>query len=497
MRRVLTRSLLASAALLAIAACGGGGGGGSTPAPSGPSGNQNPGVTKSYLNGQAATGAPVALASVTGQCASGAALSGATDADGKWSLELSNQAFPCLVTVSGATLPAGQSLYSVALDKSSALNVTPLTTLVTASAAQALPSALAGNATALAAAAQALGTGLANVNASLKSAGYTTVDGDPLTAAFKPQAGDAHDDLIESLTRSLKDESQSLQDLATAFAGSAGAEVPVPNTHVFSAAELTASAMPQLNNASLAVNAGVLDMTLASGTSAVGTFVGGGNGNKAVLQLPGLTGTKLKDLKDITMQLSGPSTATNGVSTKNVYAYMNFTVDLDCSATPLDASATLADVRARRRIFIYDPYVNFIQQAPSAISATELSTIKFSRSTPGWRVSAGTSVGTGVAINPAYIGNETLDGFDFANHPNACIVDGVTGDGGMFRDKDADPSCNTSAALNDLAHTPAKCGKPYRGAIVVLGDSGTDVPVQWKLKKVRVNTTSPRNFVFE
>ena len=495
MRRVLTRSLLASAALLAIAACGGGGGGGNTPPPSGPSGNQSPNSPESYLTGQAAIGAPVALASVTGQCASGATLNGATDADGKWSLELSNQAFPCLVSVSGATLPAGQTLYSVALDKTSSLNVTPLTTLVTASAAQALPSALAGNATALSAASKALDAGLANVNASLKSSGYTTVDGDLLTSSFKPQAGDLHDDLIEGLMRSLKDESQSLQDLATAFAGSAGAEVPVPNTHVFSAAELTASAMPQLNNASLAVSAGVLNMTLASGTSPVGSYVGGGNGNKAVLQLPGLTGTKLKDLKDITMQLSGPSSATNGSSTKNVYAYMNFTVDLDCSAAPLAASATLDEVRARRRIFIYDPFVNFIQQAPSAISATDLSTIRFTRSTPGWRVSAGTSVGTGVAINPAYIGNETLDGFDFTNHPNACIVDGVTGDGGMFRDKSADAACDTTAGLAPTA--PARCGKPYRGAIVVLGDSGTDVPVQWKLKKVRVNTTSARNFVFE
>lgn len=491
MRRVLTRSLLASATLLAIAACGGGGGGGSsTPAPSGPSGNQTPGVTKSYLSGMAATGAPVASGTVTAQCASGATLNGATDANGGWSLELSNQAFPCLVTVSGATLPAGQSLYSVALDKASALNVTPLTTLVTASAAQALPSALAGNASALSAAAKALDTGLASVNASLKSAGYTTVDGNPLTAAFKTQAGDAHDDLIAGLMRSLKDESQSLADLATAFAGSAGAEVPVPRTHVFGAAELTATAMPQLNNASLAVDAGVLNMTLDAGTSPVGSFVGGGNGNKAVLQLPGLAGTKLKDLKDITMQLSGPSS----VGGKNVYAYMNFTVDLDCSATPLAANATLDDVRKRHRIFIYDPYVNFIQKAPSAISATELSTINFDRSTPGWRVSAGSSVGS-VAINPNYIGNETLDGFDFGSYPNACIVDGVTGDGGMYRDKGADPLCDTSAGL--AAGAPASCGKPYRGAIVVLGDSGTDVAVQWKLKKVRVKTTAARNFAFE
>lgn len=494
MRRTFARSLLASAAVLVIAACGGGGGSGSTgtTAPPAPPSNQNlsPPIAKSSLSGLAATGAPVAGAAVAVQCASGATLNGSTDANGKWSLELSNQAFPCLVTVSGGTLPAGQSLYSVAIDKDSALNVTPLTTLITAGAAGALPASLASDAAALTAASKALEASLARVNASLAAAGYDTLEGNPFVTAFKPQAGDAHDDLISSLMRSLKDEAQTLTELATAFAKSRD-EVPVPHTHVFAANELTRDAMPQLNQASLSVEAGVLKMTLPAASNSVGSFVNGGYGNKAVLQLPGLAGTKLSDLKGVTMQVSGPNSVVYDGKPKNVYTYMNFTVDTDCSQPALNpATHTLQQMRDRYRVFIYDPYVNFIQRS-NAISATQISTIDFTLATPGWRVSAGPILGTDIATNADYQGHETLAGFNFDKYPNACIVDGVTGDGGMYRDA----ACASASGLN--ASDPGSCGKPYRGAIVVLGDSSTVWSAEWKVKKVRVNTKSARNFVFE
>ena len=263
--------------------------------------------------------------------------------------------------------------------------------------------------------------------------------------------------------------------------------MPIPLTHVFNTAEL--AAIPQLNKASISSSGDELSMTLGAGANPVGSFVGGGNGNKAVLQLPGLAGTKFIDFKDMAMDVRG-ATSSGG---RNVYAYVNFTVDLTCDGSPLAATATLADVRKKRRIVIYDPFAKFVQQ-DNAISDSAFSTVKFSRATPGWRVSAGTPVGGGVALNPDYIGNETLAGFDFAAYPNACIVDGVSGDGGMYRDK-SDAQCDTTAGLAD--DKPAACGKPYSGAIVVLGDSSTVVASDWKVKKIRFNGANARNFAFQ
>lgn len=498
MLSILSRSLVA-AAVLTITACGGGGGNGGFATPTQTSAanpqtrpaesrlatpDANTALT-TRLSGLAAVGAPVANGSVSVQCATGTAVATTTGATGAWSATLTDQKFPCLVTVSGGTVPAGQSLYSMALDASD-LNVTPLTGLVVAGGLHAAPSTITASSLA-SSASSALAQGLAKVNASLKASGYSPLAGNPLTTSFQPSAGDAHDDLISTLMRSLADENIAYDEMLSSIASAGDAEVPIPLTHVFKAAEL--AAIPQLNRASISASGDELSMTLGAGANAVGSFVGGGNGNKAVLQLPGLAGTKLIDFKDMAMDVKGATTSGG----RNVYAYVNFTVDLTCDGSPLAANATLADVRKKRRIVIYDPFAKFVQQ-DNAISDSAFSTVKFSRATPGWRVSAGTPVGSGVALNPDYIGHETLTGFDFATYPNACIVDGVTGDGGMYRDK-SDAQCDTTAAL--AGDKPAACGKPYSGAIVVLGDSGTVVASDWKVKKIRFNAANVRNFAFQ
>ena len=79
-----------------------------------------------------------------------------------------------------------------------------------------------------------------------------------------------------------------------------------------------------------------------------------------------------------------------------------------------------------------------------------------------------------------------LTWFDFATYPNACIVDGISGDGGLWRNTTIAPAtCNTGAGL--LATAPATCALPHAGALVAVGGS-TNLTVQnWDMNLVRVN----------
>jgi hypothetical protein len=76
-----------------------------------------------------------------------------------------------------------------------------------------------------------------------------------------------------------------------------------------------------------------------------------------------------------------------------------------------------------------------------------------------------------------------------------CIVDGITGDGGMPRDQTAATACNTTLALDP--NSPAACGAPYKGAILVLGDSGTKVASQWSVKRLSIESKRKQTFRFE
>lgn len=495
----LIQAALTATAALALCACGGGGGGGggagtlpmawtSPPPAAAPAasvvlpGEPSNSATSTVvtLSGLAVTGAPVAHAAVSVRCIGGTAVGGSTDSDGAWKVSLTDPAFPCLVTVSGGNLAATEALYALALSSAN-LNVTPLTGLIVASAAQAAPAALASNAaSALTAAAQALAQGRSRVDASLQASGYSPLASDPLTTPFKAVAGDAHDDLIATLMRSLADENMGYDTLLATLAGAGAKAVPIPLTHVFTAAEL--AAMPTLNKASMSATGGELTMTLDGGApSAVGAFVGGGTGNKAVLQLPGLAGTRLIDFKDMTLELqsgAGP-----------YVPYVNFFVDLTCDATPLSPTATIADVQKRRRVVIYDPSHTFVDVG-HAISSTQFSPVKFDYTTPGWRVSAGDPLGADLAVTD-YSGTRDFTSFDFTKYPDACIVDGISADNGMFREA----ACQSTSGLPGTA--PASCGKAHSGAIVVLGGSTNFDPTTYKVKKVRYNGANARNFSFQ
>lgn len=488
-------TLMAFAASAFIAGCGGGSD--STPAPTPAPPVVLPPVVVPpatvSMTGTAAQGSPVANGSVAVSCASGAKLSGTTDANGAWSIVMSGQSFPCVVTVSGGSLPAGRSLNSVALSASNT-NVTPLTDLIIANAAGTSAGALGTvDAATLATLVSKLTAAQARVFAYLAASGYAVPSSltAPLTASFQPKPGDAYDDLIALITKSIADSGISYSDVLASIAAATGDRSPVPLTYTVASADLVA--MPQLNKATLTNAGGILSMKLAAGTNPVGSYVGGGNGNKAVLQLPGLVGTKLSEFKAMSLELQGDNTGT-GVGLGKPYVYVNLVVDLNCDMTALPAGAKLSDARARRRIVNFDPFYKFIQQ-DNAISGTAFSTIAFTPATGGWRVSAGSPVGSGVALGSNYSGSETLETFDFVTYPNACIADGITGDGGLFRNAAADPACATSAGL-DASTAPAVCGKPHGGALVVLGDSGTSVATDWKIKTIQLKGFNTKTFKF-
>lgn len=151
-------SIYLAMACLSIGLAGRGGGGGTsypllpsstqappseTQAPSGGTQAAPAGTPASVmLSGTAATGAPIANATVTVRCVNAVPVTVTTTDAGRWSADLSESvAFPCLVTVSGGSLPAGASLHSLAV-AAGHVNVTPLTDLVLAKAAQASPSTL-------------------------------------------------------------------------------------------------------------------------------------------------------------------------------------------------------------------------------------------------------------------------------------------------------------------------------------------------------------------
>lgn len=192
--------LLGTLALTAtVAACGGGGDDSPAPAPT-------------QLSGTAATGMPIAGATVDVRCAGVASGSNAsaatvlhatTSATGDWQVDTTGRTLPCALRVTGGNLPTGQAYHSVALEFGNT-NITPLTDLLIANAAAALPAAWwsSSDPASLTRLTQAaLDKALASMRAALELEELKKLD--PRTAAFKAQAKDGIDDMLEALKRAL------------------------------------------------------------------------------------------------------------------------------------------------------------------------------------------------------------------------------------------------------------------------------------------------------
>lgn len=241
-----------------------------------------------------------------------------------------------------------------------------------------------------------------------------------------------------------------------------------------------AAAQPQFNNSTLAVISATggpqLQMVTGTTTTTAGTYVGGGVGNKAILQVAGFDGLKITDLDSVQLE-----TLTTAYSSGDG-PYINLLVDLDCvkneDALP---AATLGDLRAGRRMLV----LNFSQMPPAGITATSdgFSRYSIDRSTPVWNI--GGASGLGLIGNPS-APQRALTAFDSATYPNACIVDARSGDAGLFRDRGADPSCNTTAALG--ATDKAVCSAPSLGLLLAVGGSGNVQPFDSRIRSLKVNT---------
>jgi len=169
------------------------------------------------ISGFAATGAAMANASVTARCVAGPEVTGTTDANGLFELNIEGgQKAPCIVRVSGG----GTTLHSFAAGPGR-LNVTPLTELTVSKALGADPSTAFGSSGNIdGTKAQTIGDGLAAAKASIKAQVETltgqSIAGDLFTATFK--VGDPDDVVLDKLKEKLAAIGQPLSELVAAAA---------------------------------------------------------------------------------------------------------------------------------------------------------------------------------------------------------------------------------------------------------------------------------------
>jgi hypothetical protein len=220
------------------------------------------------LSGTAASGAGIAAATVTANCASGTAVAN-TDANGAFTLHLdSGQALPCLLQVSKAgTPPISLYSYATALGQ---VNITPLTDLAVSKALAASPDATFANLTTAQIATLNAGIGAAKtyVQQQLTAASLGTVSGDLLTGGFV--VGDANDHILDALDTALHNAGKTAADLrgVATGAGSLNTLVTV-NPPAISLTGLAAQGA--------ALTSGAVSAKCATGTAA--TFTSGSDGS--------------------------------------------------------------------------------------------------------------------------------------------------------------------------------------------------------------------------
>lgn len=234
-----------------------------------------------------------------------------------------------------------------------------------------------------------------------------------------------------------------------------------------------AEGQPQINsNITQTVNSllGVMEITTtASPANAVGSFVGGGVGNKAILQLTQFNTMKLSDINYVDIEYQTIISGGGNVP------YLNFVIDLDCIFDEDVNTLTLAQLRARRRILVWHSLF-----AGNAVSTSGGFTLYSSTTAQNGFAIVGAPQ-LGMSSNP--VSYQTLDQFDYATYPNACIVNGVNGDGGLPRNL-SNPVCVTGAGLPGTAS--ADCGKNMSGIFINIGDSGNLANYSVQIKKITI-----------
>lgn len=258
----------------------------------------------------------------------------------------------------------------------------------------------------------------------------------------------------------------------------AQAVVPfVPGTGYLEIDQPAINIMPQANSAtlSLALDEGTRVLVISTPATAahpVGQFVGGGTGNKAIVQFDGLAGLRVADLNSIELDAKFVS----GTAGK---FYMNFLVDLDCVTDEDVTTLSINDMRTqRRRIVVWEP------SAGQPIAGSSYTRYSVSTTDSAWLIVGAPALGMGP--NPS--GPATP--FALSGHPNACIVDGISADNGLMRNRNIGV-CATNLAVPPA--TPSSCGLAHKGALLLLGDSTDQLARTYQVKRLKIKD---REFVF-
>lgn len=265
--------------------------------------------------------------------------------------------------------------------------------------------------------------------------------------------------------------------------GSGGEPLTAPAGYVPGSGSLTINtaalvSMPQANSATSSIVIETGTAVIAVTTPATtpfpsGRYVGGGTGNKAVIGLDGFDSLKLADLTGIELdakQVTGPLVPN--------LMYMNFLVDLDCVKNEDLSVLTLDGLKASRRILVWD--ASRIGGTP--IAGSTYTRYVTSNTVASWRMVGLTTTFSGLSDNNT--GPDATLTQLIADYPNACLIDGVSGDNGLLRNQSI-ASCVSAAAL-PRATAKAECGLPHKAALILVGDSGNILDREWRVSRLKI-----------
>ena len=218
-------------------------------------------------------------------------------------------------------------------------------------------------------------------------------------------------------------------------------------------------------------NLGTLKTVAASAIS-IGSYVGGGTGHKAIMHVPQFNTWKLSDITSVSVTYKTITSSGGNIP------YFNLSVDLDCTNDEDLNTLTLTQLRSRRRIIVMHT-LNATATSPDSDGFT---TYTATPTTSAWAIVGSPQLG--LTLNPVTYG--PLNTFDYATHPNACILNAPSGDGGLPRET-SDTYCVTGAALPGT-HL-SKCSKYHTGVFINVGDSTNTGAYEFQFKSIKINNS--------
>jgi len=425
MKSLLLRSSPAFFAAFIVAACGGG--------DSAPTTTAN--LTSTELSGTAATGAPVASGLVSVTCGTASPVTTTTTSNGTWRVDVPNATFPCIVGVSGGSLPAGVQLFGYATSDTN-VNVTPLTTLIGAYATRAANGGTLTQAM--------LDAAVTQVNDLLATAGLPPLPADPLTVTFTPVAGDKYDDYLETVMSTLAAQDITLTELVTEITTTGTPSGPIKAATIdFSDNNASAMPMPDGSTEVLQLET-VAAPLLPEGQKSFNTGV---RGNRANFGTEVFHGMKVSEFPGISFKAKAPS----GSTTNPGSVYLNYTVSRQCDGNP-------------------DPNIGWFnlltvanKMNASAPDTDGWVTYSATISTNSWQSTRGTLLNGSTTVLPGNGASTAMPLQAFiALYPNACIYNWP----------------NPDAQVPNSTKTPA--------VMLMLGDSRTTTAKKVWFKDVKV-----------